>query len=410
MSIQIKYAYLKQQTWMYRRSYPKDVKAILGSSALKQSLKTSDPSEARKRVRALDAKFEEIVDKARGLSRGDATSATPTFDVVPVRFNGKAVFVGTELLGQLAKSYLNKRSNELAWGGFKSIRYSVGLLASKFGDRAIGSLTREDAKAFAELTQQLSNRIGKSERSRGLSLDQLVAFSRTEGGRITVRTHKRIFRQTNHFLDWCVYEGKLDENPFHKVLLDRKTRQAPYGVPTDAEVRTLLREQHSIIGDILRVCLLSGMRSGKAVGLLAEDLVDKGKNGTFIHIRPNSERGLKTQAAEWLVPLHPALKQVAAELPQQGPLFPKVTVAKVTKAFTRLREKHNFPTERLVFHSTRKWFITQCERSRVPEHFTASLVGHANARSENGLTYSIYSAEISDGQKREIVDAIQLPS
>jgi integrase len=76
---------------------------------------------------------------------------------------------------------------------------------------------------------------------------------------------------------------------------------------------------------------------------------------------------------------------------------------------TDQREWHELPTERLVFHSTRKWFITQCERSGVPEHFTASLVGHASARSENGLTYSIYSAGISDRQKREIVDAIKLP-
>jgi hypothetical protein len=269
MSIQIKYAYLKQQTWMYRRTYPKDVNDILGTSALKQSLKTSDPGKARKRVRELDAKFEEIVEGARGLCCKKASPAPKTFDVVPVRFQGKAVFVGRELLGSLARTYLNKRSNELAWGGFKSIRYSVGLLASKYGDRAVGSLTREDAKEFIEQTEQLSNVIGKSDRSRGLSLDQLVAFSNSEGGKITVRTHKRIFRQANHFLDWCVYEGKLDENPFHKVLLDRKTRQAPYGVPTDADVLTLLGEQRgypeavlALRGALWGSCGAAGRRSG----------------------------------------------------------------------------------------------------------------------------------------------------
>ena len=49
-----------------------------------------------------------------------------------------------------------------------------------------------------------------------------------------------------------------------------------------------------------------------------------------------------------------------------------------------------------VFHSTRKWFITQCERTGVPEHFTATLVGHHSARSANKLTYGLYSAGISD--------------
>ena len=62
-----------------------------------------------------------------------------------------------------------------------------------------------------------------------------------------------------------------------------------------------------------------------------------------------------------------------------------------------------------VFHSTRKWFITQCELTGVPAHFTASLVGCHSTRSANKLTYGLYSARISDAQKREIVDAIRLP-
>jgi integrase len=73
------------------------------------------------------------------------------------------------------------------------------------------------------------------------------------------------------------------------------------------------------------------------------------------------------------------------------------------------RTRLGFDRPGLVFHSTRKWFITQCERTGVPEHFTASLVGHKSARSENGLTYGIYSAGISDEQKRHIVDKIRLP-
>ena len=29
MSIRIQYAYLKQQTWLYRRNYPKELQAVL---------------------------------------------------------------------------------------------------------------------------------------------------------------------------------------------------------------------------------------------------------------------------------------------------------------------------------------------------------------------------------------------
>ena len=49
MSIQIKYAYRRHNTWTYRRTYPQHLRDLLGSS-LKQSLKTSDAKIARKRV------------------------------------------------------------------------------------------------------------------------------------------------------------------------------------------------------------------------------------------------------------------------------------------------------------------------------------------------------------------------
>jgi hypothetical protein len=104
-------------------------------------------------------------------------------------------------LGTLATRYLNKRSNELRPGGYRSVRYSVGLFASKFGDRPVTSMTREDGRLFLTLIAQLATVIGKSETTRRCSLDRLVAFSQ---GRktITVRTQKRIWSQVNHFLDW----------------------------------------------------------------------------------------------------------------------------------------------------------------------------------------------------------------
>ena len=151
------------------------------------------------------------------------------------------------------------------------------------------------------------------------------------------------------------------------------------------------------------------MRAGEAVGLLREDLVDKGNLGRFFHVRPNGQRLLKTEAAERQVPVHAELDAVLARLPSAGPLFPYLSVNQVTKRFSDLRKWTLIERPKLVFHSSRKWFITQCERTGVPEHFTASLVGHKSARSENGMTYGIYSAGISDEQKRNIIDQVRLP-
>jgi hypothetical protein len=63
MSIQIKYAYRRHNTWTYRRTYPQHLRGILGSS-LKQSLRTSDAKIARKRVDELNTKFTDIVQEA----------------------------------------------------------------------------------------------------------------------------------------------------------------------------------------------------------------------------------------------------------------------------------------------------------------------------------------------------------
>ena len=107
--------------------------------------------------------------------------------------------------------------------------------------------------------------------------------------------------------------------------------------------------------------------------------------------------------------MHQILEQLLdTSLPTKGRLFANLSVDRVVKAYARLRKNYATLTG-TVFHSTRKWFITQCERTGVPEHYTATLVGHHTARSSNKLTYALYSGGISDAQKREILDSIRLP-
>ncbi|MBY6069613.1 integrase [Leisingera aquaemixtae] len=433
MSAQIKYAYLKGHTWLYRRHFPKDVALALGQKVLKQSLKTRDAATARVRAAELNARYETLVAEVRSrseeaLSRPKSSAVTPAWAAKPEtaldRLRTSLAASGTVLdrpdfnpliekekipTGDRAELYLKKRSNQLRYGGYKSVRYSVELFASKYGERSLCSLGRDDGREFLGAIAKLSPLIGKSASTRGLGLDALLAFSANGTARISVRTQKRIWSQVNHFLDWCVYEGDLDTNPFRTVRFDRKIRPQPYAVPTDEEVRRLLMDRDRDLYPVLLTCLLTGMRSGEAAGLLREDLVSKGNLGTFAWVRPNELRLLKTDAAERLVPLHPVLEELFTDLPKFGPLFPDLTVDRISKLFADVRKRLKLERPRLVFHSTRKWFITQCERTGVPEHFTASLVGHKSARSENGITYGIYSAGISDEQKRSIIDQIRLP-
>jgi len=94
--------------------------------------------------------------------------------------------------------------------------------------------------------------------------------------------------------------------------------------------------------------------------------------------------------------LHQTLEQLLdTSLLWQSRLFPRLTVDRVVKVHAKIRI--TYPTlNGTVFHSTRKWFITQCERTAVPKHYTATLVGHHSAGSSNKLTYALYSGGISD--------------
>lgn len=427
MSAHIRYAYLKGRTWLYRRNYPKDVAIVLGSQALKQSLKTGDRNKARVRAAELNAHYEALVSQVRTEAQEvllrQPDWKDPNVDVVgclqaALEASGaarKAVgYESRQPLPELtveasARAYLLKRQAQLRHGGFKSVRYSVELFASRFGDRPLSSLTRDDGKDFLKAISQLSPLLGRSPETRNVSLDWSVRWSKSSDERITAKTQRRIWSQVKHWLDEAVYDGHLEANPFKTVRFEGKVRPNPYEVPSDEEVQLLLGRKDPMLHALLMICLLSGMRAGEAVGLEAKDLIQKGRSGVFFHVRPNSRRLLKTDAAEREVPVHPALKPVLAKLPAKGPLFPRLKVNDVTKRFAVLREKLRIDRPGLVFHSTRKWFVTQCERSGVPEHFTASLVGHQSARSENGITYGIYSAGISDEQKRRIVDGITLP-
>ena len=255
---------------------------------------------------------------------------------------------------------------------------------------------------------QLSPNVRKYREGKEATLAELATLSQEqETTTLAPQTQARILKQMQQFLDWCVGEGELHSNPWEALRVKDRPEVHPHGMLSDVQVNILLSAKDRVLHNALLFGLLTGMRSGEICGLMAEDITAKGNLGRFVSIKPNAVRLLKSKAAEREVPLHGILEQLLdTVLPRSGRLFPHLSVDKVVKRYAYLRRRH--PELRgTVFHSTRKWFITQCERTGVPEHFTATLVGHQSARSANKLTYGLYSAGISDAQKREIVEGIR---
>ncbi|NRB19659.1 MAG: tyrosine-type recombinase/integrase [Rhodobacteraceae bacterium] len=397
MPATIKYAYLKQQTWLYRRNYPKHLQPYLGQ-ALKRTQKNGDARVAKARVVEVNASYAKVVHEAEAQVNSPNGQQSDHRVVVtgPTTKFQRATVLGQVSVRDLAQVYLPTRFNNLSPGAFKSVRFSLGLLVSYLGHRKISDLNRTEGQTFLGLIAKLSPDVAKSAAAKGKSLKRLVALSKRTGKTISTQTQKRIWKQVCQFLDWATSEGHIGGHGFGALKVSGKVSVQSYAVLSDPEVTTLLTANDPDLTPILLLCLLSGLRSGEACGILAEDLVTRDNHGIFVRVRPNGIRGLKSKAAEREVPLHDQWLPILQGLPREGPLFPGLSVDRITKRFTSLRRKLDLSRPGLVFHSTRKWFITQCERTGVPEHFTASLVGHQSARSENKLTYGLYSAGISD--------------
>ena len=417
MSPQIKYAYKRHNTWIYRRTYPKALQPILGT-ALKQSLRTGDATQAKLRVAELNQTFTTLIKEAQAHAAATSLTVTPTdtptaaqaprLGVTRPRYQ-RARLVGDGLVAELAQAYLAEVSQRLRPGSYKSVRFALELLTSHLGKHAVGDLTLTQGKEVLGYITQLSPNVRKYRQGREAGLVDLALLAQEhEGITLAPQTQARILKQMSQFLDWCVGEGELQTNPWAALKVKDKPELQPHGMLTDAQVRILLSAKDRVLHSALLFGLLTGMRSGEICGLMAEDVTVKGNLGRFISIKPNRVRLLKSKAAEREVPLHGILENLLdTTFPTSGRLFPHLSVDKVVKCYAYLRRRHP-ELHGTVFHSTRKWFITQCERTGVPEHFTASLVGHQSARSANKLTYGLYSAGISDAQKREIVDGVRV--
>ena len=421
MSTQIKYATKRHNTWVYRRTYPKHLQHLLGSS-LKQSLKTADAKTAKARVAELNQTFTNIVKEADAhvSAHTDQTTADipntcgapadPRPRIERPRYQPLRL-LGDRCIGELAQSYLSYQSERLRPGSYKAVRFAVELLVSHLGKAKVGDIPKAEGRNTLSLIRQLSPNVRKYREGQKAGLSELVKLSKqVEPDRILApQTQGRLWKHMLQFLEWCVEQGELSNNPWEHLSIREKLEVYPHKVLTDEQVVILLKAKDRVLSSALLFGLLTGMRSGEICGLMATDIIHKGNLGRFIKIQPNAIRQLKSKAAAREVPLHQVLEQLLdTSLPRQGRLFPTLTVDKVVKAYAKLRIA--YPNLMgTVFHSTRKWFITQCERTGVPEHYTATLVGHHSARSTNKLTYALYSEGISDAQKREIVDGIRLP-
>ena len=186
MSPQIKYAYKTHNTWVYRRTYPKALQPLLGS-ALKQSLKTGDATQAKTRVAELNQTFTTIIKEAQAHALATPHTDTPTAPQGPRLAVGRpryqrARLVGERLVADLAQAYLAETAERLRPGSYKSVRFALSLLTSHLGKHPVGDLSLSHGKEVLGYINQLSPNVRKYREGKEAGLSELAAISRAQEG------------------------------------------------------------------------------------------------------------------------------------------------------------------------------------------------------------------------------------
>ena len=226
MSTHIKYAYKWHNTWVYRRTYPRHLQHLLGSS-LKQSLKTADAKTAKVRVAELNQTFTNIIKEAgahvsANTDQTDAiipntcgASADPRPCIERPRYH-HARLVGERLVKDLAASYLAYQSERLRPGSYKSVRFATELLVSHLGITKLGDITQTQGREVLSMITHLSPNVRKYSKGQSASLAQLASLSAKlePGHTLAPQTQARIWKHMLQIFDWCVEQGELSTNPW----------------------------------------------------------------------------------------------------------------------------------------------------------------------------------------------------
>ena len=285
MSIRIKYAYKKHNTWVYRRVYPKPLQDLLGS-ALKQSLKTGDATQAKARVAELNQTFTTIIKEAQAHALATPHTTSPTATQGPRLAVGRpryqrARLVGERLVTDLAQDYLAEISERLRPGSYKSVRFALELLTSHLGRHTVGDLSLKHGKEVLGYITQLSPNVRKYRDGKDAGLADLANLSvASEGITLAPQTQARILKQMSQFLDWCVGEGELQSNPWKALKVKDRPEVQPHGMLSDAQVSILLSAKDRVLHSAVLFGLLTGMRSGENLWAHGGGHHSKGQPGT----------------------------------------------------------------------------------------------------------------------------------
>ena len=378
---------------------PKDVRAVIGKTQFKRSLRTENRAEAlRKSIPIVDA-WQRAIEAARGANndsleelqrlvvdiRSDlktadraskenlehaliaieqelAEMANATTPEAYAKVTMRAVMLPELLEQQITETDLTPKS-------LKDKRRWISEF-ERVVNKPIQQISKRDVIGFVEHLQQ-DNKHPTTIKKALSYLSSVFRFA----------TDKLIVDTPNPFTDVKVASPKVRKSDLRQ----------PFSVKDIHRLHSAIvdRDDTDLLTSFM-IAAHTGMRIAEVVSLTSEDIVDG-----FFHVR-----GTKTYSSERVIPIAPVLLPLVS-----NPDFKiDASADAIGKRFSRLKSALGYD-DRFVFHSLRHSFATWLQTTGTSEHTAASILGHSTTGFS--MSFGLYSSGASIEQKREAVNAVE---
>lgn len=412
------YIELRYKTYYAVLYVPQDIRHIIKKAKFYQSLKTSDLKVAENRAQALVVAWKAEIASARATAEDPIVNAA--LDMLrQSKEKGKRSLVREiieeqeELLRQNKGDVVADVFKTVATGENKYLKELVSSWEQHQTNRGLAPKTIYQMKSDIEVILSFFPTAIYFTRDLIESWIKELASKNN----LSASTVNRMMGSGKNFYNYLIFIKeipKTDINPFivpdeykrtkgtNKKGLNKIQSWVPF---TQDEVVNLYlsAKKDSQLSNLIMMGAYTGARIEELCSLKVIDF--DLEQGIFSITESKTEAGVR------IVPIHSKLKpliKLLIESSTDSYVLSGFNVSKfgqrsnvLGKRFGRLKKDLGF-SDRHVFHSIRKTFITALENAGVSENVTADIVGHEKPR----ITYGLYSGGASIEVKRNAIEKI----
>ncbi|WP_380994121.1 tyrosine-type recombinase/integrase [Sedimentitalea sp. HM32M-2] len=330
-------------------------------------------------------------------------------------------------LGAAIEDFMSEHSPQWSPAMQNKARSYLALLVEHFGqDRALATVTRQDATEMKKLVQALPVNRNTKRETRDLTLQEAIAFPGLK--KISAKTVSSYIDTFRRFWDWAERHGHSDVKLFNGMKVAKAKHsdegRKAYTPDQTGKLHAALTGKPSglVKKDDYKWGALLGLYTGARLREVAQlDVADIRHEGGIWYLDINGDgpnKSLKTPAAKRRVPVHSELIRLGfldwvAAKPKGQRLFLSLSYNAKEGYGRNLGRWFNnvflpglgMKESGLVFHSLRHTMVTRLAQAGVPEPLFQEIVGHER----QGVAQQVYFKEGHTlAQKHEALEKFEV--